>query len=242
MQIDAVVGSLIARLEELGIRDSTAFFFSSDNGPETITAPYRERYGHASAWKFRGMKRDNWEGGHRIPYIVGWPDRIKPGITCDRFVELADFYATALSLAGAPQSAGAAGGASGGADSFDMTPLLLGEPAPDYRDFAVHHSSQGRWAIRRGSWKLLLHPGSGGNACDCPENDDPLQLYDLAADPFETRNIYAEHPDVVGELRELCLRVITRGRSTPGPDVANDGAPGEETHWRQLQELLELEA
>ena len=242
MQIDAVVGSLIARLEELGIRDSTAFFFSSDNGPETITAPYRERYGHASAWKFRGMKRDNWEGGHRIPYIVSWPDRIKPDATCDRFVELADFYATALSLAGIPQTDATDRAPDRGPDSFDMTPLLFGQPAPDYRDFAVHHSSQGRWAVRRGPWKLLLHPGSGGNACDCPENDDPLQLYDLAADPFETRNTYTEHPDIVRELRELCLRVITRGRSTPGPDAANDGGPEEETHWRQLQELLELEA
>ncbi|MFW5745483.1 MAG: sulfatase family protein, partial [Spirochaetota bacterium] len=222
MQIDSVVGSIIGKLEQLGIREQTAFFFSSDNGPETITAPYRERYGHASAWKFRGMKRDNWEGGHRIPYIVSWPERVAAGTENDRFVELADFYATALEMAGtagasanaaggAPGAAGTATDALGGEDSFSMLPLLLGtDPTttgsdgggatggdgggatggdgggatgePAYRDFAVHHSSEGKWAVRRGRWKLLLHPGSGGNEVDCPENDDPVQLYDMETD------------------------------------------------------------
>ena len=243
MQIDSVLGSIVGKLEELGIRENTVVFFASDNGPETITAPYRDRYGHASAWKFRGMKRDNWEGGHRIPYIVSWPERIAVGTENDRFVELADFYATALEMAGAADTASAAAGgaAAGGEDSFSMLPLLLGESAPDYRTFAVHHSSEGKWAVRRGRWKLLLHPGSGGNEVDCDENDDPVQLYDMETDRFETTNVYADHPDVVRELKRLCLDMITRGRSTPGLDAQNDGGQRARTHWEQLQELLELE-
>ncbi|MFW5737408.1 MAG: sulfatase family protein [Spirochaetota bacterium] len=249
MQIDAVVGSIVGKLRELGIREQTAFFFSSDNGPETITAPYRERYGHASAWKFRGMKRDNWEGGHRIPFIASWPERVPAGVENRQFVELADFYATALEMAGAPDApppGGAAPGEDGtptpgGEDSFSMLPLLLGETAPAYRTFAVHHSSEGRWAVRRGRWKLLLHPGSGGNEVDCPENDDPVQLYDMETDRFETTNVYADHPDVVRDLKRLCLHVIDRGRSTPGPDAQNDGGQRARTHWNQLRELLELE-
>jgi len=241
MQIDAVVGSLVAKLEELGLRDNTAFFFSSDNGPETITAPYRERYGHESAWKFRGMKRDNWEGGHRIPYIVSWPDRVAGGVRSERFVELADFYATALEMAGAGVTAASGGAdAPGAEDSYSMLPLLLGEDAASYREFAVHHSVDGHWAIRRGKWKLLLHSGSGGNPVDCPENDDPVQLYDMDADPFETTNVYREHPGIVRELKELCLQVITRGRSTPGPESRNDGEVAD-SRWGQLQELLRLE-
>jgi arylsulfatase A len=252
MQIDAMVGSIVAKLEELGIRENTAFFFSSDNGPETITAPYRERYGHASAWRFRGMKRDNWEGGHRIPYIVSWPARVAAGGENNRFVELADFYATAVSMAGVSGTAADGGVAIGGEDSFSMLPLLLGGPAsdgaavaaggdPGYRDFAVHHSVDGHWAIRRGRWKLLLHSGSGGNEVDCPENDDPVQLYDMETDRFETSNVYAEHPDIVAELKRLCLEVIDRGRSTPGPVRENDGGRRARTHWEQLQELLRLE-
>lgn len=247
MQIDSVVGSIVTKLGELGIREQTAFFFSSDNGPETITAPYRERYGHASAWKFRGMKRDNWEGGHRIPLIASWPDRVSAGLENRRFVELADFYATALEIAGSAASNGdpAPGAAKtptpGGEDSFSMLPLLFGETAPAYRTFAVHHSSEGRWAIRRGRWKLLLHPGSGGNEVDCPENDDPAQLYDMETDPFETANVYADHPDVVHDLKRLCLEIIDGGRSTPGPAAQNDGGQEARTHWSQLRGLLELE-
>ena len=251
MQIDGMVGSIIATLERLGIRDETAFFVSSDNGPETLTAPYRERYDHLSAWKFRGMKRDNWEGGHRIPYIVSWPAAMGTGRTCDTFVELADFYATAIEMAGLRDEPAKPAGpgarprssppATGGEDSFSMLRLLLGAEAPDYRDFAVHHSCDGRWAIRRGAWKLLLHSGSGGNSCDCPENNDPVQLYNLETDPFETNNVYDAHPDLVQDLRLLCLDIIRNGRSTPGPIAQNDGGPGEDTHWKQLQELLKLD-
>ena len=63
MEIDQVLGDIVKTVDELGIREETLIFFSSDNGPETLTAAYREQFGHDSAWKFRGMKRDNWEGG-----------------------------------------------------------------------------------------------------------------------------------------------------------------------------------
>ena len=268
MQIDAVVGSLIAELEKLGIRENTLFVFSSDNGPETITAPYRERYGHKSAWEFRGMKRDNWEGGHRIPLIASWPAAIRAGSRCDRFVELADFYMTALDIGGHEMTPLDVGGHEmpppdarprGGEDSFSMLPLLQGGDASAYRQFAVHHSMQGKWAIRKGRWKLLLHSGSGGNPYDCPENDDPVQLYDMESDPFETTNVYRARPETVRELKELCLAVIRGGRSTPGPALANDppagvsndanaaagdtgaGRESDQPIWHQLQELLELE-
>jgi arylsulfatase A len=232
MEIDQVVGDLVSAVREAGIEDNTLIFFSSDNGPETITAAYRERYGHSSAWKFRGMKRDNWEGGHRIPYIASWPGTIRSGVRSDRFVELADFAATVADLTGSalPEDAGA--------DSYSMLPLLLGHSAPDYREFSIHHSIAGQWAIRRGAWKLLLHSGSGGNRYDCPENNDPVQLYDMDSDPYETTNVYRDRPDLVAELKDLCLRCIQNGRSTPGTALHND-PDGE---WIQLKELISLEA
>lgn len=231
MEIDDVVGKIVAALEEAGVREDTMIVFSSDNGPETLTARYREAYQHYSAWKFRGMKRDNWEGGHRVPFVVSWPAAVPSGTICERFVELADFMATAADIVGVGLPENAA------EDSRSILSLLKGDFEVECRPFAIHHSCDGQWAIRRGKYKLLLHSGSGGNACECPENHDPVQLYDLEADPFETTNIYADHPDLVGKMRALCLDCIQRGRSTLGEPQAND-ANGE---WRQLDALLRLE-
>ena len=230
MEIDDVVGRIVAALAEAGLRENTVLIFTSDNGPETLTAPYRERFGHSSTWKYRGMKRDNWEGGHRVPFIVSWPDSIKPGTRCERFVELADFMRTAADIVGTDLPPDAA------EDSRSILPYLKGDFTTECRPFGIHHSSQGRWAIRRGRYKLLLHAGSGGNQYDCPENEDAVQLYDMENDPFETTNVYTRHPDVVRELRALCIDCIERGRSTAGPAAANDSNGA----WHQLNELLDL--
>jgi arylsulfatase A len=230
MEIDHVVGEIVKRVDDLGIREDTMILFSSDNGPETLTAAYREQFNHFSAWKFRGMKRDNWEGGHRIPYIVSWPGTVQEGARCDQFVELADFFATASAVAQSSYPSDQA------EDSYNMLPLLLGDRDDTYRDFAIHHSCDGKWAIRKGQWKMLLHSGSAGNR-DSPEEEvDPVQLYDLSLDPYETSNLFKEFPDKLTELKDLCLRVIQRGRSTPGEKIPLE----EEGSWKQLEELLSL--
>jgi arylsulfatase A-like enzyme len=231
MEIDHMVGEIARTVKNRGIENDTLIIFSSDNGPETLTAAYREEFGHYSAWKFRGMKRDNWEGGHRIPLIASWPGTIEAGVQNERFVELADFFATAADIIGiaVPPTAGE--------DSYSMLPLLLGTEPAGYREFAVHHSVSGKWAIRKGKWKLLLHSGSGGNSYDAPENDDPVQLYDMQNDPFETTNLYTEHAAIVEELQVLCLEQINNGRSTPGPVRQNDP----DGDWVQLRELIALD-
>ncbi|MCK5804528.1 MAG: arylsulfatase [Lentisphaeria bacterium] len=231
MEIDHTVGEIVQSLKDAGAWENTLFVFSSDNGPETITNPYREKYDHSSAWKFRGIKRDNWEGGHRVPFIVSWPGRAPAGTKCKRFVELADFMATTAEIVDydLPDTAAE--------DSHSLLALLMGDFEAPAREFALHHSCNGQWAVRKGAWKLLLHAGSGGNRYDCPENDDPVQLYNLETDPFETTNVYRDHPEIVVELKMLCLKCIRNGRSTPGPAQANDEA-GE---WKQLQALLALE-
>ena len=230
MEIDQMVGNIVESVEANGISDNTIIVFSSDNGPETLTAAYKEQFDHSSAWKYRGMKRDNWEGGHRIPLIASWPGTIEQGTTSEQFVELVDFFATTADITGfdVPEDAAE--------DSYSMLPLLLGGDAKNYRDFAIHHSMEGNWAIRRGKWKLLLHAGSGGNVTEAPENDDVAQLYDMDVDPFETINRFTEFPEIVQELKTLCLTQIKNGRSTPGPVQQNelDGS------WKQLEELAAL--
>jgi len=230
MEIDHTVGEIVRAAEEAGVRDDTVIIFSSDNGPETLTARYREMFDHHSAWKFRGMKRDNWEGGHRVPFVVSWPKGIESGSTCEEFVELADFMATAADITGYELPDDAA------EDSHSILPYMQGDFAADCRPFAIHNSISGKWAIRKGRYKLLLHAGSGGNPSDCPENGDSVQLYDMEVDRFETTNIYRDKPEVVQELKELCLKCIQEGRSRPGEGSSND-PDGE---WTQLKELMEL--
>jgi arylsulfatase A len=102
----------------------------------------------------------------------------------------------------------------------------LGKAEQPLREALVHHSINGRFAIRQGRWKLELCPGSGGwSAPRDPEANKqklpPVQLYDLTQDIGEQRNLVAEHPDVVERLTKLLERYVADGRSTPGAPQKN---------------------
>jgi arylsulfatase A-like enzyme len=136
-----------------------------------------------------------------------------------------DLFATLAEVLGVPLPASVA------EDSASFLPLLRGGPlAPGGREGLVHHSSEGEFSIRAGRWKLILAPGSGGwgrptrspSPWTQPKPDSfeglpPFQLYDLEADPRETTNLEARHPEVVQRLGRLLRGYIERGRSTPGP-------------------------
>ncbi len=221
IEFDHVVGELMATLDRLNLADNTLVILSSDNGPEIVATRVREDYGHESARPWRGLKRDNWEGGHRVPFIARWPGKIPAGTTSDETICLTDIMATCAAIVGAQLPADAA------EDSFNLLPALTGErqDAP-IRPFVLHQTMTNKLAIRSGRWKLLDHPGSGGNdyqAQPClrpyrlPDTapDAPGQLYDLVADPGETRNLYFQHPDVVSRLQRLLQDAKRTGRSAP---------------------------
>ena len=219
-QFDHIVGRLMAKLESLGIDDNTLVIVTSDNGPEVGTVlAMRENFQHDGARPWRGMKRDNWEGGHRVPMIARWPGRIAPGSTCDQTVCLTDIMATCAAIVGAELPNDAA------EDSFDMSPLLLGKSDAPVREFTLHQTISLALAIRRGKWKYLDHQGSGGNnyakgrlaALDLPDSaaEAPGQLYDLDKDPGETTNLYERHPEVVKELQAQLEVFKSSGRSAP---------------------------
>ena len=232
IEIDDVVREIVETVADAGESKNTLIIFTSDNGPETLTYNYREVYKHSSTWKFRGMKRDNWEGGHRVPFIASWPATIKPGSLCEEFIELADLMATAADINGITLPDDCA------EDSRTILPYLQGNFQTKCREFAIHNSASGKWAIRKGKWKLLLHSGSGGNTqFDHRDDDSPLQLYNMETDKFETNNLYQANPEIVADLKQLCIDCIQNGRSTPGPKLKNDT----EGAWSQLQELLNLE-
>ena len=237
LMVDDVVGKVMAALDECGISGNTILVFSTDNGcsPE---ADFEElgAKGHDPSYIFRGYKSDLFEGGHRVPCMLRWPDRVKRH-TVSQTVSLTDFYATFASIAGCQIKDCEA------EDSYDMTPLLLQEDeATIVREATVSHSIEGEFTIRKGRWKLLLSPSSGGWSYPAPGRDDsviatlpPVQLYDMIADPEEEHNLCSESPEIVNELTELMIRYVKEGRSTPGTPQKNDGPEV----WEQLRWIEE---
>ncbi len=219
-EMDAIVGELLATLEELGAAENTLVVFTSDNGPEvTTTVHMRRDHGHDGARPWRGMKRDNWEGGHRVPLLVRWPGKVEAGSMSEEPMSLTDLFATCAALTAAELPRDAA------EDSFNMLPVLLGEQgAEPVRPYLLSQTISLALAIRQGRWKLLDHRGSGGNNYErsaelrefaIPERapEAPGQLYDLEIDPGETRNLYQEHPEVVARLRRLLEESKMSGHS-----------------------------
>lgn len=213
-QVDDAVGQVLAALDKAGSFQNTLVIFTSDNGPVWYPADV-EKFGHAAAGHWRGMKGDAWEGGHRMPFIARWPGKVSPGSRSEQTICFTDMMATFASAAGKPLTAGE------GEDSYDLLPLLLGHPpAGPLREATVMESSQGVLAIRQGDWKLIPHLGSGGftkPATISPKPGEPAgQLYNLADDPAEMKNRYAEQPELVARLAALlekCQRErsVTRG-------------------------------
>jgi arylsulfatase A len=200
-QFDHIVGELMRDLDEHGLAQNTLVILTSDNGPETTSVVHmRADYGHDGAKPWRGVKRDAWEGGHRVPFIVRWPARVPAGTTSDQLVCLTDIMATVASITGAELPHDAA------EDSFDFLPALEGTATGPIRPYLLTQAFRGAHtlSIRRGNWKYIDHPGSGGNRYDrgvmapyaLPETDPdaPAQLYDLAIDPGETTNLIPGNP------------------------------------------------
>lgn len=220
-EFDWIVGELQKTLEKLGVAGNTLVICSSDNGPETTSVIHmRADYGHDGVRPWRGMKRDQWEGGHRVPLLVRWPGKVKPGTTSDQLASLVDVMATCAAIVGTELPNDAA------EDSFNVLPALLGEAKSPIRPYLLQQAFAARYlSIRRGNWKYLNHPGSGGNdyskeplakyALPDTAPGAPGQLYDVSVDPGETTNLYRERPEIVEELKALLEKSKADGRSTP---------------------------
>ena len=222
METDWAVGEVLAALDKAGVADNTLVFFTSDNGCSPVAKVDKlEANGHFPSARFRGYKSDIWDGGHRVPFFVRWPGRVKPGSHNKQVICHTDLMATCSEILDVklPDDAGE--------DSVSLLSGLLGKEAAPVHEAVVHHSISGCFAIRQGQWKLEFCPGSGGwgkpgDAAAKKQDLPEVQLYDLASDIGETRNVRAEHPDVVERLTKLLEQTISNGRSTPGPKQAND--------------------
>ncbi len=222
LQVDHDMGLILDALESNGLAENTIVVFTADNGcspqaniPELLAA------GHNPSHIYRGHKADLYEGGHRVPFLVRWPAKVKAGSVSDQLVGQFDFIATFADLLEKPLPEDV------GEDSVSFLPALLGTDEGPIRRSLVSQSINGSFAIRDGEWKLLLCPGSGGWSVPRPGADDTsempdFQLYDLSADPGETTNLVAEHPDRVAKMKAAMEEAIARGRTTPGPELRND--------------------
>ena len=229
MQTDAATGQVLAALDRYGLTDNTLVFFASDNGCSPAAKIEKlEKEGHFPSAQYRGYKADIWDGGHRIPFIVRWPKRIEAGTNTDHLVCLTDLMATCAGLLGVklPENAGE--------DSVNLLPVLLGKADAPVREAVVHHSISGRFAVRQGPWKLELCSGSGGWSKG--GDGEPVQLYEMAADPGEQRNLHKEKPEVVQKLTALLEKYVKEGRSTPGAPQKNDVAIDFEKKGRTAQD------
>ncbi len=211
VQVDAVVGQVVAALERLGLADDTLIVVTSDNGawwtPEDI-----RRWGHRANLRWRGQKADIWEAGHRIPFIAAWKGHIPAGSTGDETVCLIDMLATTAALLEQELPKNAA------EDSYNILPILLGEKhGRPIREATVYHSGSGLFGLRQGDWVLVEGLGSGGFTK--PQKETPMpggpkgQLYDLGRDPGEEHNLYLQEPDRVTAMQALLDRYRKEGRS-----------------------------
>jgi arylsulfatase A-like enzyme len=195
-RLDRGVGRLMQKLKDLGLDENAIVFFASDNGPHSEGGANPEFF-HSSG-PLRGIKRDLYEGGIRVPLIARWPSRIKAGVVTDHVSAFWDFLPTLAELAGAPSP--------GGTDGISLLPTLLGGPEPQRKHEFLYwefHEGGSKQAVRMGRWKAVRPFGK------------PLELYDLQTDTGETRNIAADHPDVVTQIGKYLTRARTESKFWP---------------------------
>jgi arylsulfatase A-like enzyme len=219
-ELDWSVGTVLDALDRFEVAGNTLVIFSSDNGgvaPQRHETVPAEVAGHRINGPLRGQKTEVYEGGHRVPFIVRWPGRVKPGVTSGALVANTDLLATCAEIVAGtlPDHAGE--------DSYSFLSTLLGEStgaAP--RTELVTDSMMGLFAIQQGPWKLIQGHGGGGHfpgstpASAAPHPADPAgQLYHLGNDLGESKNLYAENPEIVARLTTLLQRIQKSGRSRP---------------------------
>jgi arylsulfatase A-like enzyme len=233
-QTDWTVGRVLDALGKAGVATNTLVIFTSDNGPESAGGVKPGAYDrvrqfqHHSMGELRGVKRDLWEGGHRVPFLVRWPARIKSGTVSAATICHVDFMATVAALLDVKLPANA------GEDSFSFLPVLLGtNGGRPVREALVHHAASGAFAIRKGDWVLIEAPtgddkrGQGEppwfrqERGHVPDNQ-PGQLFNVREDLAERTNQYAGQPRLVREMKQLLAKYQNDGRSTPGEVQAND--------------------
>ncbi|HXI51033.1 MAG TPA: arylsulfatase [Candidatus Saccharimonadales bacterium] len=195
-RMDRDIGVLLSQLQRLGLEENTVVFFSSDNGPHREGGVRPEFF--KSAGPLRGIKRDLYEGGIRVPMIARWRGRIPAGATNEQVWAFWDFLPTAAEIAGTTPPAGL--------DGVSMLPTLLGQPQTNQHDYLYweFHEKGSSQAVLMGDWKAVrLGP------------DQPLELYNLKSDPGEKDNVAPAHADIVERISAYLKTARTESAHWP---------------------------
>src|SRR6185503_15852685 len=195
-RLDADVGALMDHLRKLKIATNTVVFFTSDNGPHKEGGVDPEFFD--SSGPLRGIKRDMYDGGIRVPMIAWWPGKIKAGTVSDQVWAFWDFLPTAAEIAGAriPENI----------DGISMLPTLLGRKQTNQHEFLYweFHEKGSKQAVRMGDWKAVrLAPAK------------PLELYNLKTDPSEAVNVAENHSDVIAKIESYLKTARTESERWP---------------------------
>jgi arylsulfatase A-like enzyme len=195
-RMDKDIGKLMASLKSLGLDENTLVIFSSDNGAHK-EGGHDPEFFHSHG-DLRGIKRDLYEGGIRVPTMARWPGKIKAGQVSDQVWAFWDFLPTCAELAGATPP--------GGLDGISMVNALLGKKQRDheylYWEFHERGFSQ---AVRMGNWKGVR----------VGARSSPIELYDLSADLGEKNNIAGQHPDVVAKIAKIMQTAHSDSKEFP---------------------------
>jgi arylsulfatase A-like enzyme len=206
-QTDWVAGEVLKALKENGFEENTIVIFSSDNGPESIAWERALKYNHFSMGQFRGLKRDVWEGGHHIPFIVKWPGEIIAGSVSDEVICQTDIMATLAEITDIQLPENAA------PDSYNFLPVLKGEKyTSPLREATIHNTDNQVWGIRKGDW-LFINNYTGSGARKAPDAfmklrgytdyDTPGLLFNMKEDEEQRDNLYEKYPEKNKEMEKL---------------------------------------
>jgi len=209
-RLDGDVGKILDKLRELQLDQDTVIFFSSDNGPHKeggVDPKFFE-----SSGPLRGIKRDLYEGGIRVPMIARWPDKIKAGAVSDQVLTFWDFLPTAAELAG--------GKPPGELDGISFVPTLLGQKQTNQHPFLYWEFHEGgtKQAVRMGEWKAVrLAP------------DKPLEVFNLKSDPGEKEDVAAKNSDIVRQIEEFLTKARSEDEHWPIKPGRDKGAVERQT-------------
>jgi len=202
-QTDWAIGQILEALDDIGATDNSLVIFTADNGPERYAYERIRNFDHQSYWPFRGLKRDVYEGGHHVPFVIRWPGKVKAGSISDQVIHQADILKTLASLIETDLPQGLEH------DSHDFSSVWLGDETSKVRNITVHNTYEEKYALRQDEWLYINQPD--GYHSKFPdwinqhfgyeETSDSIQLFNLDEDLGQVKNLARQHPEIVSKMQ-----------------------------------------
>lgn len=216
-ETDDSIGQLLTAIKESGEAENTLVIFSADNGPEKYAYARTDKYDHWSPYPLRGLKRDIYEGGHRVPFIIKWPGKVAAGKRSDALISQIDIMATIAAIVDYKLPDQQA------EDSHNMLPLITDKSNKGPRTVHIHNTFANAYAIRENDW-LLLDAKSGYHSKVAKgweekngykKEPESGQLYNLKDDLSQKKNLIDQYPEKVTAMKAKLKKIREQGYSAP---------------------------